>query len=199
MGAAFSSLARASETDLRRCAQPGEQGDFMRLLMSGLLGLCLWAMLAPAEATTRSDARPSASSGSRAGSSAAARPAEARPKNSAAARSQAASRPTARSATAGRANAGRATAGRATAARAPAAVPYSRQQAAAPQRDLRQTAMATCTMRNGRRVCVPATRSASLRWTGGLAPAGMSQASCPDGTMATMAFGHHDVVRCVPL
>ncbi|UPY36580.1 hypothetical protein [Sediminicoccus sp. KRV36] len=80
-----------------------------------------------------------------------------------------------------------------------AAIPYGR-QVAAPSRGLRQTAMASCTTRNGRRVCAPtATRTASMRWTGGLAPAAMSQAGCPDGTIATMAIGHNDITRCVPL
>ncbi|MEI6159178.1 MAG: hypothetical protein WCP77_05025 [Roseococcus sp.] len=88
---------------------------------------------------------------------------------------------------------------RASSARHAAAVPYSR-QAAMPTRGLRQTAMASCTTRNGRRVCSPgATRTASMRWTGGLAPAAMSQAGCPDGTIATMAIGHNDITRCVPL
>lgn len=80
------------------------------------------------------------------------------------------------------------------------AVPYSRNATALSPRQLRQTAMASCTTRNGRRVCAPAiTRTASMRWTGGLAPAAMSQAGCPDGTIATMAFGHNDITRCVPL
>jgi hypothetical protein len=81
-----------------------------------------------------------------------------------------------------------------------AAVPYSRQAAATAPRGLRQTAMASCTTRNGRRTCTPgATRTAASSWTGGLAPAAMSQAGCPDGTIATMALGHHDITRCVPL
>jgi hypothetical protein len=81
-----------------------------------------------------------------------------------------------------------------------AAIPYARQPAAQAQRGLRQTAVASCTTRNGRRSCAPAaTRTASMRWTGGLAPAAMSQAGCPDGTIATMAIGHSDITRCVPL
>ena len=81
-----------------------------------------------------------------------------------------------------------------------AAIPYSRQAAMSP-RGLRQTAMLACTTRNGRRTCAPAVRTASvqMRWTGGLAPAGMSQAGCPDGTIATLAIGHSDITRCVPL
>ena len=77
-----------------------------------------------------------------------------------------------------------------------AAIPYGR-QSALPQRGLRQAAMASCTTRHGRRNCAP-TRTVSS-WTGGLAPAGMSQAGCPDGTLATTAIGHSNITRCVPL
>ncbi|MDB5412818.1 MAG: hypothetical protein JWR10_1153 [Rubritepida sp.] len=83
-----------------------------------------------------------------------------------------------------------------------AAIPYGRQQALPQGRGLRRTAMASCTFRNGRRSCastVSASRGESMRWTGGLAPAAMSQAACPDGTIATTALGHDDIVRCVPL
>ena len=80
------------------------------------------------------------------------------------------------------------------------AIPYARNSTAVAPRGLRQTAMVSCTTRNGRRVCAPAiTRTASMRWTGGLAPAAMSQSNCPDGTIATMAIGHNDITRCVPL
>lgn len=84
--------------------------------------------------------------------------------------------------------------------RANAAVPYANsRQAAANPRSLRQSAMMTCTTRNGRRTCTPEVRNTSFRWTGGLAPAAMSQSACPDGTIATNAIGHSNVVRCVPL
>ncbi|MCW8085065.1 hypothetical protein [Sabulicella glaciei] len=86
--------------------------------------------------------------------------------------------------------------------RSTAPVPYSRHQTAASQ-GLRQSAMATCTMRGGRRVCAPAAaaqpRNVSFRWGSDLPPMTMAQTSCPDGTMATMALGHTDVIRCVPL
>ena len=37
-------------------------------------------------------------------------------------------------------------------------------------------------------------------WTHGLTPAARVQASeCPDGTMSTLARGHADVVRCMPI
>jgi hypothetical protein len=43
-------------------------------------------------------------------------------------------------------------------------------------------------------------RRASFGWTQGLAPAvGVQANECPDGTMATLARGHEDVVRCMPI
>ncbi len=57
---------------------------------------------------------------------------------------------------------------------------------------------AACTMQRGRRVC-GGTRQVAMRWSGGLAPAAGNQSSCPDGTMATLAVGHENVVRCLPL
>jgi hypothetical protein len=55
-----------------------------------------------------------------------------------------------------------------------------------------------CTVSRGRRVC-GGTRQVAMRWSGGLAPAAGHQSSCPDGTMATLAVGHENVTRCVPL
>jgi len=84
--------------------------------------------------------------------------------------------------------------------RVAAAVPYGRFSATSQGRSLRRTAMASCSTRHGRRTCsTTASRSEPMRWTGGLAPAAMSQAACPDGTIATMAIGHNDITRCVPL
>jgi hypothetical protein len=41
---------------------------------------------------------------------------------------------------------------------------------------------------------------ARFGWTQGLPPAALVQASeCPDGTLATLARGHDDVVRCMPI
>jgi hypothetical protein len=58
----------------------------------------------------------------------------------------------------------------------------------------RQQATATCRGRN----CAPTRRAAS--WQAGLEPATNAQAqSCPVGTLATLARGHSDVVRCLPL
>ncbi|TCH98030.1 hypothetical protein EJV46_12545 [Roseococcus sp. SYP-B2431] len=82
-----------------------------------------------------------------------------------------------------------------------AAVPYGRSAVVPQGRGLRRTAMASCSSRNGRRTCTTTTASRGevMRWTGGLAPAAMSQSACPDGTIATMAIGHNDITRCVPL
>ena len=57
---------------------------------------------------------------------------------------------------------------------------------------------AACTVSRGRRVC-GGTRQVAMRWSGGLMPAAGNQTTCPDGTMATLAVGHDNVVRCVPL
>ena len=41
---------------------------------------------------------------------------------------------------------------------------------------------------------------ARMSWTQGLPPAAGIQANeCPDGTMATLARGHEDIVRCMPI
>jgi hypothetical protein len=38
------------------------------------------------------------------------------------------------------------------------------------------------------------------RWTQGLPPAlGVQVEECPAGTMATLAEGHEDIVRCIPI
>lgn len=163
----------------------------MRSFLGGLLGLCLGLALLPDVASARTDARSSAQNTTSSRPAAATRPATNRTATTTANRTQQATAP--RNAQASRSVA------RSGATRQ-AAVPYSRQPAAQAPRGLRQTAVASCTTRNGRRVCAPAaTRTASFRWTGGLAPAAMSQAGCPDGTIATMAFGHNDITRCVPL
>ena len=39
-----------------------------------------------------------------------------------------------------------------------------------------------------------------MNWTQGLSPAAGIQANeCPDGTMATLARGHEDITRCMPI
>ena len=62
----------------------------------------------------------------------------------------------------------------------------------------RFASMLACTTQRGRQVC-GGTRTVAMRWSGGLAPAVGQQSSCPDGTMATLAVGHENVVRCVPM
>ncbi|MBX9748711.1 MAG: hypothetical protein K5Q68_03760 [Roseococcus sp.] len=175
----------------------------MRSFLGGFLGLCLGLALLPDAASARTDARSSAQNASSSRAVTASRPAATRPAATrpAASRSSAS---TTRQAAASRttrptaANRNMARSGGTT--RHAAAIPYARQPAAQAPRGLRQTAMASCTTRNGRRVCSPgATRNVAMRWTGGLAPAAMSQAGCPDGTIATMALGHNDITRCVPL
>ncbi|WP_207540432.1 hypothetical protein [Sabulicella rubraurantiaca] len=185
----------------------------MRMLFGGLVGLCLLAGI-PTMAEARGDARGAVQSQKPSRPVAAPVRTASRP---AAAPARAAARPAASSvrhvsprqvqARYGRTNAHQAAAPRGYAqfaqrGRSFAPVPYSRHQAAAPQ-GLRQTAMATCTMRGGRRVCSPVAaaqpRNVSFRWGSDLPPMTMAQTSCPDGTMATMALGHTDVIRCVPL
>jgi hypothetical protein len=53
------------------------------------------------------------------------------------------------------------------------------------------------TPRRGGRCRGPA--EASLGWQAGLPPPSGSQRDCPEGTMATLARGHDDIVRCMPL
>jgi hypothetical protein len=177
----------------------------MRSFIGGLLGLCLGLALLPQDASARTDARTSAQSSQSSRTTAASRPATPRPgvtRTTTANRSATAGRATAtsqRQALAPRGTASSRTAQRAGSSRHAAAVPYARQPAATNTRGLRQTAMASCTTRNGRRVCAPGATRTSMSWTGGLAPAAMSQAGCPDGTIATMAIGHSDITRCVPL
>ena len=43
-------------------------------------------------------------------------------------------------------------------------------------------------------------RAPRMSWTQGLPPAAGIQANaCPDGTMAVLAQGHDDIVRCMPI
>ncbi|RYJ03609.1 MAG: hypothetical protein EON47_03475 [Acetobacteraceae bacterium] len=56
-------------------------------------------------------------------------------------------------------------------------------------------AAGTCTARRGGQC-----RSTRMNWTQGLSPAAGIQANeCPDGTMATLARGHDDITRCMPI
>jgi hypothetical protein len=53
-----------------------------------------------------------------------------------------------------------------------------------------------CTRRNGRAICGG---DRSLGWQAGLPAMTMEQRDCPAGTFATLARGHDDVIRCMPL
>lgn len=56
---------------------------------------------------------------------------------------------------------------------------------------------AACT---GRRCRTATVTRARFGWSHGLPPAAGIQANiCPDGTLATLARGHDDVVRCMPI
>jgi hypothetical protein len=63
-------------------------------------------------------------------------------------------------------------------------------------------AMASCSRRNGRTVCGEprtASRSGVAGWQAGLTPTSYAQTECPAGTFATLARGHENVVRCMPM
>jgi hypothetical protein len=62
----------------------------------------------------------------------------------------------------------------------------------------RQSA-ASCSRRNGRVVCAARDTQSVAGWQSGLPPADYAQRDCPAGTFATLARGHEDVVRCMPI
>jgi hypothetical protein len=177
----------------------------MKFALAGLAALCVFAFAPSADAARsqeRSVSRPSAPQARPATQASrpaaqASRPAASAPRAAVAPRNAAASRSAAPSRQAAVApRNGRQQQAQARGRAIPA--PYTR-QAAISSLGMRQTAMATCTTRNGRRTCIAAPRSVSLRWTSGMPAPSLEQMSCPDGTMATTALGHSDVVRCVPL
>ena len=48
--------------------------------------------------------------------------------------------------------------------------------------------------------CRGAVQAVSWSWAQGLPPArGVQAQECPAGTMATLAEGHEDIVRCIPI
>lgn len=58
------------------------------------------------------------------------------------------------------------------------------------------TSGVACTGRKGSAQC----RAPRMAWTQGLSPAAGIQANeCPDGTLATLALGHDDIIRCMPI
>jgi len=61
-------------------------------------------------------------------------------------------------------------------------------------------APANCGRRGARHCRHAAVARPRFGWSHGLTPAAGVQANeCPDGTMATLARGHYDVVRCMPI
>jgi hypothetical protein len=161
----------------------------MRLLAGVLVVLAAlgWSA-APSEARTREQAqaqsRPSAPQASRA---AAARSAAAAPGRSATAR-QPGARPVAARAPDARSRVARG------ARQVSASDARGTRQAASRAGAGQRQAAASC---RGR-ACAPRTRAVS--WQGGLEPATNAQAhACPTGTLATLAHGHSDIVRCMPL
>jgi hypothetical protein len=162
----------------------------MRLLASALIALATltWGA-APTEARTREQAQAQTRQAAPQATRTAASRAAAAPQR------QAASRPTAvRQAAASPSRDARGT--RQASTRQPAASPRDARgtRQAASRAGSRQQAAANCRGRN----CAPRTRTVS--WQGGLEPATNAQAhACPSGTLATLAHGHSDIVRCMPL
>ncbi|WP_043360747.1 hypothetical protein [Belnapia sp. F-4-1] len=61
-------------------------------------------------------------------------------------------------------------------------------------RDQRAASAAACSAKHG------GCRAPRMSWAQGLPPAAGIQANaCPDGTMAVLATGHDDIVRCMPI
>lgn len=58
---------------------------------------------------------------------------------------------------------------------------------------------ASCRRRNGRTICSAPPAERPLSWQAGLPSATNAQRDCPAGTLATLARGHNDIVRCMPL
>lgn len=56
----------------------------------------------------------------------------------------------------------------------------------------------SCARRDAQGRCIRTTTS-NTRWQGGLPPMTMAQQECPSGTVATLARGHANVVRCLPI
>src|SRR4051812_6493493 len=86
----------------------------------------------------------------------------------------------------------------------PAATHAAQMQRSAPLRGqvgvARDARAASASTAIGQRRPGKAGRAAPMRWAAGLpAPALVQANECPDGTMATLARGHDDIVRCMPL
>jgi hypothetical protein len=67
-------------------------------------------------------------------------------------------------------------------------------------RPAHHTAAACARARGGALRCRSAVQAVSRSWAQGLPPALHVQTQeCPAGTMATLAEGHDDIVRCIPI
>ena len=78
--------------------------------------------------------------------------------------------------------------------------PAGRGQARLQQAAWRPGAAPAACSRKARHCRGTAVVPARFGWTQGLPPAALVQANeCPDGTLATLARGHDDVVRCMPI
>ncbi len=176
-----------------------------------LLALLSFVLVAPqAGAAVRDDQRSGSRSSASQGGSQAAKGAKQEPRRAVAAPAATAARP---AATVAR-PAATATRNAAPAARnAVAARPVTRQMAQAGTVRTQRTGIvvrgasaatvsrdsAACTRRNGRTVCGPARRDGVPGWQAGLPVADFAQRECPAGTFATLARGHENVVRCMPI
>lgn len=164
-----------------------------------LLGAWLFWGVAPAEAAAARQEVRAASAGKTQASPArsaaprreAARPATRPAANAAPARQAANAAPTRQAA--------RAAPTRQAAQRATATRPSAQRGASARQVATRQQP-AACTRRDQRGRCVQQAVVRNVAWQGGLPAASGEQASaCPTGTIATLARGHDDIVRCLPI
>lgn len=152
----------------------------MRVLTLALLGVLVAA--APALAARSSD-RSAAPQRAKVAAASTQRTAPAAARPAPAVRSTAAHRP-----------AGASAAGRSQPMRGRMLVSHSRNAAIA--LGAPSASPAACARRGAGKAC----RSARMSWTQGLTPAaGVQVAECPAGTMATLATGHADVTRCMPI
>jgi len=70
----------------------------------------------------------------------------------------------------------------------------------ATQRSAQSRQASACARRDQRGRCVQQVGPRTVAWQGGLPAASGEQAvTCPTGTIATLARGHSDVVRCLPI
>jgi len=162
----------------------------MRLLTLLVLAFFALAPIAPADAATDLRAQPSASA-------AATETATSRPRRAAAT----APRPRARSTAAHQqttASARRATSGTTRRSTASTSRRHPTRTAAATRRSSPNGngRTAACERHDSRGRCIG---PRAVSWQGGLPAASNAQSDCPAGTMATLARGHTDVTRCMPL